>query len=195
MSLSELLEQKHISKYRLSKESGVPQATISDICTGKTKIQKCSAETIYRIAKALSVSMESLVEPVVIEADEEKNRMSFDLFKSTVCHRLKALGDIEFIIALLESNQIRILFDKGWYPESLYLLAMLDYLSRENNVPICDEYDDIRCHKLHRMIFPTDVLLLSKLSHSDEPKQEAIRKSIPEFLQYNIVEGNIRDVI
>ena len=107
MSLSELLEQKHISKYRLSKESGVPQATISDIYTGKTKIQKCSAETIYRIAKALSVSMESLVEPVVIEADEEKNRMSFDLFKSTVCHRLKALGDIEFIIALLESNQIR----------------------------------------------------------------------------------------
>ena len=58
MSINEILEQKNITKYRLWKESGVPQATISDICTGKTRIEKCSAETIYRIAKVLDVSME-----------------------------------------------------------------------------------------------------------------------------------------
>ena len=33
MSLNEALAQKNITKYRLWKESGVPQATISDICT------------------------------------------------------------------------------------------------------------------------------------------------------------------
>ena len=61
MTLNEMLEQKNITKYRLWKESGVPQATISDICTGKTRIEKCSAETIYRIAKVLDVPMESLI--------------------------------------------------------------------------------------------------------------------------------------
>ena len=40
MSLNEALAQKNITKYRLWKESGVPQATISDICTGKTRIEK-----------------------------------------------------------------------------------------------------------------------------------------------------------
>lgn len=78
MSLNELLEQKNITKYRLCKESGVAQATISDICTGKTRIEKCSAETIYRIAKALDVSMECLVAPAV-ESVEERDGPFFSL--------------------------------------------------------------------------------------------------------------------
>lgn len=35
MFLNEILEQKNLAKYRFWKESGVPQATISDIFTGK----------------------------------------------------------------------------------------------------------------------------------------------------------------
>lgn len=49
MSPNEILMQKNMTKYCLWKESGVPQATISDICTGKTSIEKCSAETIYHV--------------------------------------------------------------------------------------------------------------------------------------------------
>ncbi len=154
MSLNEALAQKNMTKYRLWKESGVPQATISDICTGKTKIEKCSAETIYRIAKVLDVSMESLIAPAVQHMDEDRKRPSFDVFKSNVCHQVKDLGDIPFIIQLLQSNQIRKLYEKKWYPEALYLLAMLDYLSRENNVPICKNYNDIRSSKLQTLIYP-----------------------------------------
>lgn len=137
MSINELLLQRNITKYRLHKESGVPQATISDICSGKTCIEKCSAETIFRIAKVLNVSMESLITPAVQRADEDRRRPSFELFKSNTCHMVKDMGDIPFIIQLLETNQIRKLYEKKWYPEALYLLAMLDYLSRENNVPVC----------------------------------------------------------
>ena len=104
--INELLVQRNISKYRLSKESGVPQTTISDICSGKTSIEKCSAETIYRITKVLNVSMESLIAPAVQRAEEEKQRPSFERFKSNTCHMVKDLGDIPFIIQLLESNQI-----------------------------------------------------------------------------------------
>ena len=55
--LNDLLIEKKISKYRLAKESGIPQTTIADICSGKSRIEKCSADTIYKIAKALGVSM------------------------------------------------------------------------------------------------------------------------------------------
>lgn len=194
MSINELLVQKNITKYRLWKESGVPQATISDICTGKTSIEKCSAETIYRIAKVLNVSMESLIAPAVQQAEEERHRPSFELFKSNTCHMVKDMGDIPFIIQLLETNQIRNLYEKKWYPEALYLLAMLDYLSRENNVPICKNYNDIRTAKLQRPVYPSGVVILCKTLNSDAPKEECYRLAIPEFLRFNIVESEVRNV-
>lgn len=194
MSLNEALAQKNITKYRLWKESGVPQATISDICTGKTKIEKCSAETIYRIAKVLDVSMESLIAPALQRIDEDRKRPSFDTFKSNVCHQLKDLGDIPFIIQLLQSNQIRKLYEKKWYPEALYLLAMLDYLSRENHVPHCKNYNDIRNSKLQKLVFPSSIIILCKVMKSDKPKEDIIRIAIPEFLRFNIVESEVRNV-
>ena len=194
MNLNQALEQKNITKYRLWKESGVPQATISDICTGKTRIEKCSAETIYRIAKVLDVSMESLIAPAVQNVDEERNRPSFEIFKSNTCHRVKDLGDIPFVIELLQTDQIRKLYDKKWYPEALYLLAMLDYLSRENNIPICKNYNDIRSAKLKQRVYPSGVVILCKTMNSDAPKEECIRLAIPEFLRFNIVESEVRNV-
>lgn len=193
MSINEVLAQKNITKYRLWKESGVPQATISDICTGKTSIEKCSAETIYRIAKVLDVSMESLIAPAVQRAEEERRRPSFELFKSNTCHMVKDMGDIPFIIQLLETNQIRKLYEKKWYPEALYLLAMLDYLSRENHVPICKNYNDIRTAKLQRPVYPSSVVIMCKTLKSDAPKEECYRMAIPEFLRFNIVESEVRN--
>lgn len=194
MSINEVLAQKNITKYRLWKESGVPQATISDICTGKTSIEKCSAETIYRIARVLNVSMESLIAPAVQHAEEERRRPSFELFKRNTCHMVKDMGDIPFIIQLLETNQIRKLYEKKWYPEALYLLAMLDYLSRENNVPICKNYNDIRTAKLQRLVYPSSVVIMCKTLKSDAPKEECYRRAIPEFLRFNIVESEVRNV-
>ena len=194
MTLNELLEQKNITKYRLWKESGVPQATISDICTGKTRIEKCSAETIYRIAKVLDVPMESLIAPAVRVMDEERSRPSFEIFKSNICHRVKDMGDIPFVIDLLQSNQIRKLYEKKWYPEALYLLAMLDYLSRENHIPICKNYNDIRAAKLQQLVYPSSVIIMCKALKSDAPKEECIRMAIQEFLRFNIVESEVRNV-
>lgn len=194
MALNEVLEQKNITKYRLWKESGVPQATISDICTGKTRIEKCSAETIYRIAKVLDVPMESLIAPAVRSMDEERSRPSFEIFKSNICHRVKDMGDIPFVIDLLQSNQIRKLYEKKWYPEALYLLAMLDYLSRENHIPICKNYNDIRAAKLQQLVYPSSVIIMCKALKSDAPKEECIRMAIPEFLRFNIVESEVRNV-
>lgn len=70
MNLSIFIKQSGMTKYRVAKLSGVPHATLNDLCSGKSRIEKCSAETLYRIAKALNVSMESLVETVIIEKEE-----------------------------------------------------------------------------------------------------------------------------
>ena len=106
MLINELMENKNITKYRLAKDSGIAYTTINDICSGKAQLEKCSAETIYRIAKALGVSMESLIEPCL------DKRIDFELFKSNTCHRLKELGDIDFLIELLEEDRIRELYKK-----------------------------------------------------------------------------------
>lgn len=188
MNINEFLKQKNITKYQLSKISGVPFTTISDICTGRAKIEKCAVDTIYKLSKTLDITMEDLV------AASMEHRQSFETFKSNVCHQVKDMGDMNFIIDTLESDKIRKLYRKKWYPESLYLLAMIDYLCRENDLPICAEYSDIRRFRLREPIFPASIIAISAASHSDKPMRESYDNAIPEFKRFNIVENEVRNV-
>ena len=62
-----------IPKYRLAVESGVAHATLSDIFSGKTRIEKCSVETLYKLSGAFDVSMEELVHDSVEQARIERS--------------------------------------------------------------------------------------------------------------------------
>lgn len=62
MSINEIIVQSGMTKYRIAKLSGIPHATLNDLCTGKTHIEKCSGETLYRLSKVLQVSIELLLE-------------------------------------------------------------------------------------------------------------------------------------
>ena len=62
MNINNLLQKNNLSQYALSKKSGVPYSTISDICSGKTDIRKCNVMTVYKIANALECSIETLIE-------------------------------------------------------------------------------------------------------------------------------------
>ena len=187
--VNELLLKQNMTKYRLSKLSGIPYTTINDICNNRADLKKCSVDTVYKIAKALNVSMEEILEPYYIY------RPDFELFKSSICHKLKELGDTEFLIDILESKVIVEYIDQKWYPEALYTLAMLDYISRENNVPICSEFDEIRKHRLSQPVYPASVISRCAASGTDDAKEEAIKDAIPEFLRFNIVESEVRNVI
>lgn len=125
----------------------------------------------------------------------QEPRASFELFKSNVCHRLKTLGDIDFLIEALEHDSVRSYYRKGWYPESLYLLAMVDYISRLNQVALCADYDDLRCQRLSEIIFPASILALCAAQKSDRPKEQAWHNAIDEFRRHNIVENDIRRVL
>ena len=189
MIINEILQEKNMSMYKLAKLSGVPYATVNDICSGKRDIAKCEAGTVYNIAQVLGISVDDLLAATIVR------RSSFENFKSTICHRLKDLGDREFIIDVLENRRIDELYKRRWYPETFYLLAMLDYISNENDVPLCAEYDELRNMRLAELLYPVDVLLSSSVLSSDEPMKAALKNAIPEFLKYNIIEGEIRNVI
>ena len=190
MLINERMEEQNMTKYRLSKESGVPQTTVNDICSGKADLEKCAAGTLYRLAKVLNLSVED-----ILESAKKDYRSSFETFKSNTCHYVQDLGDIEFMIQVIEKDEVRNLYNRRWYPEALYLLAMLDYLSRENNVPICTKYDDIRARKLKEPIYPVGVVLTSEVMKSDEPKRKAEKDAIPEFKRFNIIECEVRKVV
>ncbi len=73
MIIEDLLDKRNMTKYRLAVAAGVPHATLNDICSGKTKLEKCSAETVYKIANALGVSMEMLTEGGLRETKRERS--------------------------------------------------------------------------------------------------------------------------
>ncbi len=192
MQITELLDKKHMTRYRLSKESGVPQATISDICSGKASIEKCTAGTVYKLAKALDVDMETLLYPE--DSEPVFDPVVFDVYKSHVCHLVKDKGDLDFILDTLTSNEIRRLYDNHSYAEAFYLLAMVDYLSNINGIPLCTNYNDIRSRKLREILYPSGVLMMDELTHTDENRKACLKKAIPEFLHFNIAEAEIRNV-
>ncbi len=188
MMLNQIMESKNISRYRLSKNSDIPYTTLTDILSGKAELKKCSAETVYKLSKVLGVSMEELLEPCFVK------RTSFELFKSNVCHKLKELGDIDFIIDTLESNEIQDYYNRQWYAECFYLLAMLDYVSRINDVPYCEDYSELRKQKLSETLYPASIVAATTVSKNDKIMSQALKDAIPEFLRFNIIESEVRNV-
>ena len=186
--LEDILTERNMTIYQCAKLSGVPYTTLSEVIRGKTRIEKCSAETVYRLSKVLNISMEKLMQNTV------EVRSEFEVFKSNICHRIKDANEIDFIIDTLKEDDIRRYWNKKWYPEAFYLLAMVDYLSRINGIPICDRYDDIRSHSLKSPIYPKDVQMSSKLNGNSEIKEKCRKAAIPEFLRFNLMECEIGNV-
>jgi len=79
MTLQILLDMQDMTKYQLSKISGVPSTTILDICAGRSSIERCSAKTVQLIAKALGCSMEEIM---ALESPSEYDEKGFPADKS-----------------------------------------------------------------------------------------------------------------
>ena len=186
--LKERLEKRNLSIYQCSQMSGISYSTLRELICGKTKIENCAAGTLYRLSKVLETSMEELL----IESSEY--RCDFETFKGNVCHKVKEEGDLDFIIETVQTNVIRKYWEKQWYPEAFYLLAMVDYLSIINEIPLCSDYADIRSCKLKEIVYPRDIQLTARMSHELDVKEKSYQESIPEFQRFNIVESEVRNV-
>ena len=72
MIIDDLLRKRNMTKYRLAVQAGIPHATLNDICSEKTNLGKCTAETVYKLSKALDVPMELLTEDGIRQAERER---------------------------------------------------------------------------------------------------------------------------
>ena len=60
-TLPGFIKEKGLSRYSLSKISGVPWDTLSEICSGEIRFEQCSTELLSRLSEALGTSVEELV--------------------------------------------------------------------------------------------------------------------------------------
>lgn len=87
MNINEILFRQGMTKYKLAKVSGVPHTTINDICSEKTRIEKCTVETLFRLSKPLGVTMEELVENGIKGGANMEYRSSLTFTKATFAIR------------------------------------------------------------------------------------------------------------
>jgi plasmid maintenance system antidote protein VapI len=81
MTIQQLMQDMNMSRYRLSKISGIPWATLADIYSGKTHLDRCGAGTLSKLSKALGLSIEGLLEleskPTETAPDGKPNKKTY----------------------------------------------------------------------------------------------------------------------
>ena len=78
MDLKKLLKEKKLTSRQLSDLCQIPYSTVNDIINGKRNLAKCTAETVWKLAKQLDLSMEEL-----LIQEEKKLTLDNDTFENT----------------------------------------------------------------------------------------------------------------
>ena len=60
---------------------------------------------------------------------------------------------------------------------------------------MCEEYSDLRGQSLQDVLYPSGVIAEAAVADSENAKQKAKMEAIPEFMRFNIVENEVRNVI
>jgi len=190
MDINQLLTNKNMSKYRLSKLTSIPYSTLNDIVSKKTDIMNCSVSTVYKIAQALDVSIE-----ILINTNSNSINLSiqpdFEAFRSNVKQAINDNNPYNFIKYVHKENSIRKLYDEDFYSEAFYLLATIDYLSRIYNIPIFTEFNDLRKYKLQDRLYPASVINMANVNRESNILEQSFKNSILEFKRFNIIENEI----
>lgn len=118
MTLQEYLNEKNISKYRLSKISGIPNTTIADICSNKSSLHRCSAITIQKLAKALNLSMEDVMafDSSLDEYEEETGlpKRKEYLEKDLPTYLQTSLKNMKASLEILDRGEMDYHWDLNW---------------------------------------------------------------------------------
>ena len=187
MTFKQLLENKKITSYRLAKETGIPYATISDIVNSKTNVKNISLKHALAIADYLQIDIRFLA------SLEGPSFVDFRYFRNNLLHDLKRNKPKAFVKRVYASKEIDYYFKNKGVDRALYLLALVDYLSRINKIrPNCNRYNDLRKIKLEKPLFVGGNSVSFATIDDAEKKLGLI--IIPEFKRHNIIEGDVFNV-
>ena len=175
MELSSVIKLKYGSLRNFSKQNSIPYSTLYDLCCGKKELMDCNGRTLWKLAIGLDTTVDNLLrgEP-------------FQSFRDNLHHQYVKWGSLQFLIHYLERNEVARLWKNGQSIRALYLLAMLDTICENEELPFAAEYDDLRSYSLEAPFFVGDSVF-----NIDLAKQNAL----PQFIKYNIIEGSIDDAV
>lgn len=113
----------------------------------------------------------------------------FDLFISSLKHQLKSLGAEAFIHkyesepAIAEKHKL------------LYLVSMIKTIGKENRLTLPEWisiYDKV---KMDKLLFPHGTILYTKLTNDESMLKDRQSKAIKEFMDHNLIEISLKDVM
>ena len=192
--LRSVLNDKNISLYQLEKASHISHATLNDIYNERSNIDNCSILVMSKIAASLNMDIDDLYKKLTYrDLSLFTYNEDFDLFKSDTLQRLKREKEEDFIKRMATTDVINNFYQNNKYKEALYLLALLDYLSKKNSLPLLKQYDYLRDYKLDKVYVSKSLYLL--LAYKSTTITSIYKECIKEFLKYNIVEAEIDNVI
>ena len=187
MNFKQLLINKNVSGYALSKKTGIPYTTISDLVNAKTIIGNISFKNAVKIADALDIEVRDLL----LLDNAELIEMRY--FRNNVLQDYKLKGFVLFLKNIFSSKEIDFYYKNNGLDHALYLLAFVDYLCRINNQPInTKRYNELRTKKLDKPLFiGSDLVTFSSI---EEAEKKLGIEVIPEFKKYNIIEEDVFNV-
>jgi hypothetical protein len=126
------------------------------------------------------------------DVTREMIQMSFRNYVSTLSHMLKYHGDKEFIDVILEQIDLCYLLKSGEIRKLLYLIGCVEYLCRINDLEVPEEVMEYQSMKMPFLTFSEGTEIYCRVVGNDTCKKEELMEAIPELLNHNIVETDIR---
>ena len=72
---------------------------------------------------------------------------------------------------------------------------MVNYISHENDVPLCEEYNQCLKLKINDTVNLTSILTAEAVSKNNNINEKALKNAITGFLRFNIIECDVRNVV
>ncbi len=130
----------------------------------------------------------------IIDAIEPSYDKELDTFRSEMSHELKHSGDLLFMDKVSQTGLVNLMLSSRHETEALYTVSLVDYLCRRDGTPLLKSYEHLRNIKLPEPVYPYSAVLRYRLNKDPLILIRLRSKAIKEFLDHNIIEGDIDNV-
>lgn len=185
--LEELMKQYKTTMEDLMIYTNLAEDKLMSFITGDISILDCPVKIFADLAKTFGLTVQELWD---MAEHYDFDPKAFEIFKSNTCHAVKEMGNKEFINEIVNKEYIEDYWDNKNRLCACYLLAMIDYLCRLENLPLIEKFDCIRGYRLPKLIYPYSF----NFANNPNMIKKALAQAIPEFYKHGIVEGDIFNV-
>lgn len=174
MELKEYLKENNMTIRHLSQITGIPYTTLYDIVNDRVALEDCQYKTLRKIADCVNTSVDELV----------YHKEEFQTFRNKLHHRIARTDELELLVEVIEQQEIDYYYRHNDVVKALYMLSLIDYISKKNELPLCVEYSTLRKKKLAEPYYVGDATGWRDNS-----------VCIDEFVAHNIYEGDLYDAV